>query len=153
MEQQDIFDPQKCGNFIRECREAKGLSQGQLAEAVGLPRQSVSKWELGDATPVAPYLEKLCVALDISADELLRGERIYMRIDEFKRLNRENVEQIRFWEPEGATNYRWCKKDIEEAHSHLEKLYPDGSVYRPFTTKIMLIFMTHRGKIMKDLIE
>ena len=40
------------GERIRQGREAKGLTQEELAEAVGVSRQAVSKWE-GDLSRAA----------------------------------------------------------------------------------------------------
>ena len=41
---------------ILQLRKALGLSQEQLAEQVGVSRQSISKWETGQS---APELERL----------------------------------------------------------------------------------------------
>lgn len=37
------------GNQIKELRKQKNMTQEQLAEALGLTAQSVSKWETGDS--------------------------------------------------------------------------------------------------------
>lgn len=39
------------GNQIKKYREKMGFSQDQLAEMLYVTRQSVSKWESGDAVP------------------------------------------------------------------------------------------------------
>lgn len=39
------------GERIQSYRKKNGLSQEQLAEALGVSRQAVSKWELNDAQP------------------------------------------------------------------------------------------------------
>ena len=150
-EQSEVFSAEKAGQFLKECREKKNLSQEHLADAIGLPRQSVSNWERGHSSPTAAYQEKLCSMLDITADELLRGEYVFMRIDDFKKMTRKDVERIRYWDPEGSTNYRWDKKDIDEAHRHLQKEFPECNVQRKFTVSIIGIFMTHRGEIMGSL--
>ena len=41
----------KIGNKIYELRKQRGLSQEELAYKLGVARQTISKWELGDATP------------------------------------------------------------------------------------------------------
>ena len=39
------------GNKIGYLRKKKNLSQEELAEMIGVTRQTISKWELGDTTP------------------------------------------------------------------------------------------------------
>ena len=56
---------------IYYCRRRAGLSQDALAEAVGVSRQAVSKWELGDAVPETANLAALAAALGVSVDWLL----------------------------------------------------------------------------------
>ena len=47
-------------------RRAKGLSQEELAEQVGVSRQAVSKWENGEAAPDLQKLLTLSEALEVS---------------------------------------------------------------------------------------
>lgn len=63
------------GETIRYYREKVGLSQEGLAEKVGVSRQSVSKWELNEATPEVGKLVTLAKTFGITTDELLSGER------------------------------------------------------------------------------
>ncbi len=51
------------GTIIRQKREEAGISQEQLAELVGVSRQAVSKWELGQAQPTLDNLERIEAAL------------------------------------------------------------------------------------------
>ena len=62
------------GEVIQVRRAALGLSQERLAELVGVSRQAVSKWEVGDALPDTDRLLPLARALEITADELLSGQ-------------------------------------------------------------------------------
>lgn len=59
------------GEIIQRERTLLGLSQEKLAEQVGVSRQAVSKWELGDAMPDTDKLVPLARALGISVDTLL----------------------------------------------------------------------------------
>ena len=59
------------GNTIQTKRIQRGLSQERLAEQVGVSRQAVSKWEVGDAIPDTDKLVPLARALGITVDELL----------------------------------------------------------------------------------
>ena len=62
------------GEVIQVRRAALGLSQERLAELVGVSRQAVSKWEVGDALPDTDRLLPLARVLEITVDELLSGE-------------------------------------------------------------------------------
>ena len=58
---------------IQSLRKSKGMSQEELADAVGVSRQAVSKWESEQATP---DLEKIVIMSDIfevTTDYLLKG--------------------------------------------------------------------------------
>ena len=53
------------------CRKKAGLSQEELAERIGVSRQAVSKWELGDATPEIGKLLLLAQTFGVTTDWLL----------------------------------------------------------------------------------
>lgn len=59
------------GNFLRELRERRGLSQYQLGMLVGVSNKAVSKWENGSAKPQNRILYKLGDILGVTVDELL----------------------------------------------------------------------------------
>ena len=59
------------GKTILTKRQARGMSQEKLAELIGVSRQAVSKWEVGDAIPDTDKLIPLAKALGITVDELL----------------------------------------------------------------------------------
>lgn len=59
---------------IVELRKTKGLSQEELAEQLGVSRQAVSRWELGQTLPDIPNLLQLCELFGVSADYLVREE-------------------------------------------------------------------------------
>jgi transcriptional regulator with XRE-family HTH domain len=54
------------GALIRESRERAGMSQEALAEALGVSRQAVSKWEMGAAVPTPENLKALSEVLGVS---------------------------------------------------------------------------------------
>ena len=60
---------------IKNLRKAKGLSQEELAAALHVVRQTVSKWENGLSVPDAAALISLAGELDTSVDVLL-GETV-----------------------------------------------------------------------------
>lgn len=55
---------------LQALRKQKGWSQEQLADAIGVTRQTVSKWELGSTTPELEKLLALSQLFAISLDEL-----------------------------------------------------------------------------------
>ena len=61
------------GQRITQRRKQLGLSQEALADAVGVSRQAVSKWELDEAQPDAAKIVLLAQALEMTTDELLLG--------------------------------------------------------------------------------
>lgn len=58
-------------NRLQKLRKEKGYSQEQLAEALGISRQAVSKWERAEASPDTDNLILLARLYGISLDELL----------------------------------------------------------------------------------
>ena len=70
------MDQQQIGSFIRQCREAGGLTQQQLADKLGVTNKAVSKWETGKSMPDVALFEPLCRELGISLSELLAGRRV-----------------------------------------------------------------------------
>ena len=58
------------GNKIMELRKKKGLSQEELAEKIGVARQTISKWELGETSPDLKQAKELSKVFKVSLDEL-----------------------------------------------------------------------------------
>ncbi|MEE3455903.1 MAG: helix-turn-helix transcriptional regulator [Succiniclasticum sp.] len=57
-------------NNIKERRVEKGLSQQQLADLVGVSRNTISSIETGQFNPTAKLALILCIALDQKFEEL-----------------------------------------------------------------------------------
>lgn len=55
-------------------RKKCGMSQEQLAEKLGLTRQTISKWETAQSTPELAYIVQLSEIFGVSTDFLLKGE-------------------------------------------------------------------------------
>ena len=56
---------------LAELRKKKGLSQAELAEAIKVSRQAISRWEVGSAIPSADNLMWLSKFYEVSMDELM----------------------------------------------------------------------------------
>ena len=57
-------------NKLKEARSEKGLSQSQLAELVGVSRNTISSIETGQFNPTAKLVLILCIALDRKFEDL-----------------------------------------------------------------------------------
>ncbi len=58
---------------IQSLRKAKGITQEQLADAVGVSRQAVSKWEAEQSVPDLERVVAMAEYFDVTTDYLLRG--------------------------------------------------------------------------------
>ena len=59
---------------IKRLREERGLTQRQLADALGVTDKAVSKWESGRGLPDITLVEPLARELGVSVAELLAGD-------------------------------------------------------------------------------
>lgn len=57
-------------NSLKEARTAKGLSQSQLADMVGVSRNTISSIETGQFSPTAKLALVLCIALDKKFEDI-----------------------------------------------------------------------------------
>ena len=71
-------------------RKMKRYSQEQLADLLGISRQSVSKWESGQAMPELGKIIQISNLFSVPVDDLVRDER---------ELVRESVQDIAFVKP------------------------------------------------------
>lgn len=61
-------------NHLRELREAEGWSQGDLAERVGISRQSINAIETGKYAPSLPLAFRLATLFGLSIEEIFDNE-------------------------------------------------------------------------------
>lgn len=63
-------DSLKLRTRLKEARQEKNLSQGELADLVGVSRNTISSIETGQFCPTAKLALVLCIALDKKFEEL-----------------------------------------------------------------------------------
>ena len=63
------------GERIVQLRNDKGVSQGQLAQILGVSRQAISKWENDQSSPDTLHLIKLADVLDTEVEYLATGRK------------------------------------------------------------------------------
>ncbi len=56
---------------IKNARKRAGLTQTELATAIGVTQKEISRWETGTRTPQVETIASICKALNVSADILL----------------------------------------------------------------------------------
>lgn len=59
------------GNHLFQARKKAGLSQEEVAEKLGVSRQTVSKWETDETLPDIRQSKKMALLYKISLDELI----------------------------------------------------------------------------------
>lgn len=62
------------GSKIMELRKKNNLSQEELAEKIGVARQTISKWELGETSPDIKQAKALSKLFNVSLDELVNND-------------------------------------------------------------------------------
>ena len=60
------------GEKLLKLRKARGWSQEEMAERVGVTRQAISRWESDAAKPDADNIITVCDLFGVSSDYLLR---------------------------------------------------------------------------------
>lgn len=101
---------------LKEIRKSKGITQEQLAEAVGVSAQAVSKWEM-NGYPDTPLLSQIADYLGVSIDELFGKKKQELSIEDkiiqyFKTIPREE----------------WIQKEMDISRS-LFCVYTGGEKY------------------------
>ena len=66
-----MFDTTKIAKTIKNARNAKNMTQMDLADAMGISYQAVSNWERGNSMPDISKLPELCEILGLNLDELI----------------------------------------------------------------------------------
>ena len=59
------------GNSLFQARKKRGLSQEEVAEKLGVSRQTVSKWETGETLPDIQQSKRLALLYHLTLDELI----------------------------------------------------------------------------------
>ena len=87
-------DGMSIGERIAELREKENMSQGQLAEALEVSRQAVSKWENDLSCPDTLNLIRLAEVLDSDVEYLATGRKMVYRRPPIVLKSVESVEKV-----------------------------------------------------------
>lgn len=105
------MDSRIIGNFIKEQRTQKALTQKQLAEKLGVTDKAISRWETGKGIPDVSLLIPLSEVLGVSVNEILIGERI------------EEEKKIEKYEETIVNTLKINKKQISKLHKIIYALF------------------------------
>ena len=98
------MDVMNLGNSLFQARKKSGLSQEDVAEKLGVSRQTVSKWETDETVPDIRQSKKMAVLYHVSLDELIDFDIDFKEIQDAIAKTSEEVEEKINW-----TN-AWGKK-------------------------------------------
>lgn len=91
------------GKKLKECREAKGLSQAKLAKEVGLHHSIIGRYEREEAKPTIDVVKRLANILDTTVGyllgetedrNLLKDPAMLKRLNEIEKMDLEDKKHI-----------------------------------------------------------
>ena len=78
----------KLGEQLVTLRKENKLSQEQLAEKIGVTRQTISNWELGETAPNPEQLKLLSQIFHVSIDKLLGNDHEAVLVEKISNTER-----------------------------------------------------------------
>ena len=85
------------GNSLFNARKKSGLSQEEVAEKLGVSRQTISKWELDETLPDIRQSKKLSAIYHLTLDELIDFDIDVKEIEQAIENTSEETEQKIDW--------------------------------------------------------
>ena len=85
------------GNSLFHARKKCGLSQEEVAEKLGVSRQTISKWETDETIPDIYQSKKMARLYDVSLDSLIEFDVELDEIQEIIEKTNENIEERVDW--------------------------------------------------------
>lgn len=124
----------RIGAFISERRKAKGLTQSQLAEKLGITDKAISKWETGRSMPDLSLFVPLCTLLGITLNELFAGECIA------EKNLKEKADEILM---EVITNWlghdKWETKECDTAPQNVLEVENVSKIYETENNSVLAV--------------
>ena len=123
------------GNHLFHARKKKGLSQEEVAEKLGISRQTVSKWETDETLPDICQSKRLAVLYGLSLDELVEFDidvkEIQEVIDKTSEEVSDKIDWTKAWSKkypilatyQGEVDTACYVKELERLLRSLEKEY------------------------------
>lgn len=118
------------GNHLFHARKKRGLSQEEVAEKLGISRQTISKWETDETLPDICQSKKLANLYGLSLDELVEFDIDIKEIQEIIGRTSEEVTDKIDWTKAWSRKYPVLERYREEIDTaryaaELDKLLRD----------------------------
>lgn len=130
------MNQQKTGQFLKELRGEKSITQAELAEILGVSNRSISRWENGVTMPDFDLLIELAKYYKVEVGEILDGER---------RGGNSSDEEFReagMPEKEKGGNSSMDSKKMEETEELMLKVADyNNTEYNFFSKRICVMFV------------
>lgn len=114
---------------IVQLRHDKKITQGELADFIGVTKASVSKWETKQSMPDIVLLPQLAAFFDITVDELLGYEPV---------LSREQIQKV-YYDLAGL----FTKEPFEDVFHKSERLVKQYYSCYSFLLQICVLWLNH----------
>lgn len=116
------------GNNLFQARKRAGLSQEQVAEKLGVNRQTISKWETDESVPDIYQSKKLAKIYSLTLDELIEFDLNQKDIEEVIKNTDEKKESKINWTKAWGKKYPILLKyqeevDIKEYANEIRRLF------------------------------
>ena len=92
------------GNSLFHARKKRGLSQEEVAQKIGVSRQTISKWETNETIPDIYQSKKMAKIYNVSLDELIEFDVDLQEIEEMIEKSDDKINEKVNW------TYAWGKK-------------------------------------------
>lgn len=102
------------GSSLFDARKKKGLSQEEVAEKLGVSRQTISKWETDETLPDIKQSKKLSVIYGVTLDELIDFDIEVKEIEEIIEKTDEKINDKVNWTKVWSKKYPILAKYQDE---------------------------------------
>lgn len=82
------MDQVKIGEFLKELRKSKNLTQQEAADSLYVSQKTISRWETGEGIPDISIILEVARFYNVTVDEILEGKRKEEKIEEKKQYKK-----------------------------------------------------------------
>ncbi len=144
------------GNNLFNARKKCGLSQEEVAEKLGVSRQTISKWETDETLPDIRQAKKMAVLYNLSLDEMIEFDvdvkEIQEIIDKTSEKTEEKIDWTKAWGKKYPILIEYQKEvDISAYASRLQLMVNElKAKYKYTNLEAFLVLKDILGKLWKN---